>query len=37
MPAKSAEVILEATARSGLPTYLKKTVSPVKIQNYLPS
>ena len=37
MPARSSAEIVLATAKSGLPTYLRKTVSPVKIQNYFPS
>lgn len=36
MPAKSEDEMLEETARSGLPTSLKKTVSPVKMANYFP-
>jgi hypothetical protein len=36
MAAKSSEDMFPATARSGLPTSLRKTVSPVKIQNSLP-
>ena len=36
MPAKSWHDKLLETAKSGLPTSLRKTVSPVKIQNYLP-
>ena len=37
MPARSYLVIVEATAKSGLPTSLKKIVSPVNMQNYFPS
>ena len=36
MPARSALVMLEATARSGLPTYPRKTVSPEKRQTSFP-